>query len=148
MLVALCALSFSMYQGWLQREYLRLSIQPRMTASFFYNNDGAGFMFGGTGIGYASLKTFEVLVDGKPVPNWLEMCHALGYQSPPKFEFVVPRPETLFKPDSYNKVFWIPAGPDSEELKLKVGRISIKACYCSIYDECRRWTPEAGLRLA
>lgn len=134
--VAVCALLFSVYQGWVQREFLKLSVQPRMTISFFYNAEGAGYMFGGTGIGYASLKTFEVLVDGQHQPNWLEMCHALGFTSPPQFEFVVPRPQTIFKPDSYNKTFWIGAGPQAEELKLKSGRIVVNACYCSIYDEC------------
>ena len=107
-----------------------------MTVSLYYNDEGAGFMFGGTGIGYATLKTFEVLVDGKPQPSWLEMCRTLGLSSAPTFEFVVPRPETVFKPDSYHKVFWIPQGPQSEELKLKAGRILIRACYCSVYDEC------------
>jgi hypothetical protein len=137
-LIALCALGFSIYQGFLQRQFLKLSVRPRMTISFFYNNDGAGFMFGGTGIGYATMKTFEVLVDGKPQSSWIEMCRTLGFASPPRFEFTVPRPETVFKPDTYNKVFWIPSGPQSDELKSKAGRIFIRTCYCSVFDECWR----------
>jgi hypothetical protein len=137
-LIALCALGFSVYQGYLQRQFQRLSVRPRMTISLFYNNDGAGFMFGGTGIGYATLKTFEVSVDQKAQSTWLEMCRTLGFASAPTFDFVVPRPETVFKPDSYEKIFWIPAGPQAEELKLKAGRVLIKACYCSVFDEC--WT--------
>lgn len=107
-----------------------------MTVSFFYNAEGAGFMFGGTGIGHAILKTFEVFVDEKPQPDWADMCRALGFASRPTFEFVVPRAEAVFNPDSYNKTFWIPAGPQAEELKLKVGRVLIRACYCSVYPEC------------
>lgn len=136
--IAFCALGLSIWQGWLQRQYWRLTVQPRMTISFFYNNDGAGYLFGGTGIGYATLKTFEVLVDSRPQANWLEMCHSLGFQSPPKFQFVVPRPGTIFKPDSYDKVFWIPAGQQADELKREASRIAIRACYCSIYNECWR----------
>jgi hypothetical protein len=119
-------------------QFQKLSVQPRMTASFFYNNDGAGFVFGGTGIGYATLKTFDVLVDGKPQPNWLEMCRALNFASAPTFDFSVPRPETVFKPDIYNKVFWVPFGPQSQKLMLKSGRILIRACYCSVFAECWR----------
>jgi hypothetical protein len=136
--IALCALSFSIYNGWLQRQSQKLSVRPRMTVSFFYNDQGSGFLFGGTGIGYATLKSFDVLVDGKAQHNWTEMCRALGFATKPSFEFVVPRPETIFKPDSYEKVFWIASGPYSEELKLKADRIIIKSCYCSIYDECWR----------
>jgi hypothetical protein len=134
--ISFCALAFTVYQGYLQREFLRLSIQPRMIVSFFYNEQGSGFMFGGAGIGYANLKVFEVFVDGKAQSSWLEMCHALGFAAGPRFEFVVPRPDTVFKPDSYDKVFWIASSPDSEELKLKHGRILIRACYCSVFDEC------------
>lgn len=39
-------------------------------------------MFGGTGIGHAILKAFDVSVDGKPQANWYEMCRALGFASP------------------------------------------------------------------
>jgi len=134
--IALCALMFTVQQGCLQREYWRLTAQPHMTVSFFYNDEGAGFMFGGTGIGHAILKTFEVFVDGKPQSNWTEMCRTLGFASKPTFEFVVPRPEAVFNPDSYNKTFWIPSGPQAEELKLKTSRVLIRACYCSIYPEC------------
>jgi hypothetical protein len=135
-LIALLALVFTIYQAYLQRQFQKASVRPRMTISFFYDNDGAGFMFGGTGIGYSTMKTFEVLVDGKPQPDWTEMCRALGFASKPTFEFTVPRRETIFKPDSYNKVFWIPSGPQAEELKLKSGRIQIRTCYCSVFDEC------------
>jgi hypothetical protein len=135
-LIALCALGFSIYQGYLQRQFLKLSVRPRMTISLFYNDDGAGFMFGGTGIGYATMKTFEVLVDEKPQSSWFEMCRALGFASAPRFEFTVPRPESVFKSDSYNKVFWIPSGPDADELKSKSSRIFIRACYCLVFDEC------------
>lgn len=116
--------------------FQKISVRPRMTISLFYNDEGAGYMFGGTGIGYATLKAFEVLVDGKPQSNWSEMCRALGFATEPAFEFVVPRRETVFKSDSYGKVFWIPSGPQSEELKLKAGRIFISACYCSVFNEC------------
>jgi hypothetical protein len=139
--IAVCALGFSVYQSYLQRSFLKLSVRPRMTISLFYNDDGTGYMFGGTGMGYATLKTFEVLVDGSPQLSWLEMCRALGFATPPHFDFTVPRSETVFKPDSYNKVFWIPSGPQSEELKSKAGRIAIRACYCSVFEEC--WTVDS-----
>jgi len=64
------------------------------------------------------------------------MCHTLGFAAAPTFDFNVPRPDVVYKPDSYEKVFWIPSGPYSEELKLKHGRILIRACYCSVFDEC------------
>ncbi|MGA3328926.1 MAG: hypothetical protein ABSF45_31130 [Terriglobia bacterium] len=107
-----------------------------MMIGFYYNNEGAGFMFGGDGVGNAVLKTFEVLVDGKPQSDWLEMCRALGIAGTLGAEFTVPQPEIVFEPHSLKKTFWIPPGPNAEELKLKVDRIVVRACYCSIYPEC------------
>lgn len=146
LVISLCAFLFTLYQAYLQRQYLRLSVRPRMTISFFYNNDGAGYMFGGTGIGYATLKSFEVLVDGKPQPDWAEMCRALGFATRPTMEFVVPRREGVFKPDSYNKIFWIPSGPQSDELIAKHGRTFVRACYCSVFeDECWQVNTRGGV---
>ena len=57
-----------------------------------------------------------------------------GFKSSPKFEFV--RPGRIYQVDSYSKIFWVPKGKLDEELRNKKSRIEIRACYCSIYDEC------------
>jgi hypothetical protein len=144
-LIALCALAFTMYQGYSQRQFQRLSIRPRMALDFFYDDEGAGFRFGGTGAGYATLKTFEVLVDGKPQSNWANMLRALGFSSIPEFEFLVPDPDSVYGPNSFKQHFWIRRGPQAEELKLKIDRILIKACYCSASDECWIADSHSGL---
>jgi hypothetical protein len=139
MAIALCALVFSVYQACEQRNFQKLSARPRLIVSFNYNNAGAGITFGNFGIGYAMLKSFEVLVDGKPQPNWEEMCRALGFgPTAPTYDFLVPSTDSVIKPDSSEKIFWIHEGPQAEELKLKIARIQIRSCYCSIYDECRQ----------
>lgn len=91
-------------------------------------------MFGNTGIGPAYLHWFQILVDGKPKPSWLAMGAALGLKNHPKFDFV--RPGRVYKPDSYNKHFWVQPGPLDEEIRSQHKRIELKACYCSIFDEC------------
>jgi hypothetical protein len=144
-LIALCALTFAIYQSLLQRQFLRLSVRPHMIISFNYDNDGAGFMFGNTGMGYGTIKTFEVLVDGRPQPNWQEVCRTLGFASSPAFEFLVPYPEEVLKPDSVHRSFWMPYGPEAEELKLKKERIFVKVCYCSVFDECWKVDSRSGL---
>ena len=136
--ISFCALAFTVYQGYLQRQFVKLSFQPSMMIGFYYNDEGTGYMFGDSGIGPATLKTFEVLVDGKLQPTWLEMCRALEFATPPHFDFVVPRPEIVYKPNSFEKLFWIRSGPDSEQFKLKVGRVPVTACYCSVFGDCWR----------
>jgi hypothetical protein len=86
-IIALSALFFSVNQAREQRRFQKLTVRPLMTVGFVYNKDGAGFMFGDTGIGYAMLKSFEVLVDGQPQTDWMEMCRALGFAAPPTYTF-------------------------------------------------------------
>src|SRR5258708_37911062 len=144
-LIALSALTFAIYQSLLQRQFLKLSVRPRMTASFYYNNEGAGYLFGNTGMGYGTLKTFEVSVDGKPQPSWQEMCRALGFALSPTFTFGVPYTEDVIKPGDHYKTFWIPYGPEADEIKSKSKRILIRACYCSVFDECWRVSSDKAL---
>jgi hypothetical protein len=134
MFIALCALFVSIYNSYLNRNYLRKSTKPEMLVSFFYNDQGSGFMFGNVGLGSAYLNWFQILVDGKPQSSWLAMGGALGFSSPPHFEFV--KPGRIYQINSYNKHFWAPSGPLDDELRKNRSRIKIRACYCSIFDEC------------
>lgn len=59
--IALCALVFSLYAAWLERDHKRRISRPEMLASFFFDQDGSGFMFGNIGLGPARLKWFQVL---------------------------------------------------------------------------------------
>jgi hypothetical protein len=136
--ISFLALALAIYQGYLQRDFLRVSNRPRMVVSFYYNDKGSGFLFGDRGMGHATLKVFEVLVDGRAQVSWLEMFHTLGFAAAPPFQFVVPRPEAIYKPDSEEQVVWLDPGPYSEEMKQKQGRILVRACYCSVFDECWR----------
>ena len=133
-LVALCALLLAVYTSWLNRDYLRRSNRPEMQVSFFFSDEGSGFLFGNTGLGPAYLEWFQILVDGKPQPSWLAMGGALGFKRPPTFKFV--RPGRTYQINSYNKTFWVPPGPLDQELRANRRRIEIRACYCSIFDEC------------
>ena len=72
-LIALVAFILSIYNSWLNRDYLRRTNRPEMLVSFFYNDEGSGFMFGNVGLGQSYLKWFQILVDGKPQPSWLDM---------------------------------------------------------------------------
>ena len=114
-IVALAALLLSIYNGWLNRDYLRKSTKPEMLVSYFYNDTGSGFMFGNVGLGPAYLEWFQIMVDGSPQPNWLSMGETLGLKEPPDFEFV--RPGRIYQIDSYNKIFWVPAGSLDNELR-------------------------------
>jgi hypothetical protein len=135
-LIALCALALTIYQAYLQRQFQRVSAKPKLLITLYHAKDGVGYYFGNGGLGPLTLKTFEVAVDGKPQRDWGEMCQALGVVPGPDYSYVNPRPGTVIKPDQIRKLFWIDNGPRSEDFFSKSSRISMKACYCSLFDEC------------
>ena len=133
LLIAFCALGYTIYQGYLNRDYLRRSNRPHMTASFFFNEEGSGFYFGNSGVGQAHLVWFQILVDGNPQQNWPTMLRSLGFPVQPAFAGV--RPGARWKPDSWKKIFWFDPGSADQMLRERHSRVELRACYCSIFEE-------------
>lgn len=131
--VSLSAFALTLYTSYLGREYLRRSQRPRMQASYFYNDEGSGFMFGNVGVGPAYLSWFQIQVDGVPQSDWRAMGGPLGLKSPPHFEFN--RPGPVYRVDSYTKHFWISPGDLDNEFREQNKRVNLVACYCSLFDE-------------
>jgi hypothetical protein len=96
--IAIYALVISSFQVHAIRRHQRLSVIPWLGISFYYNEEGAGWVLDRSGTGPALLQTFEVFVDGIPQPHWLAAGYALSLPPPPNLEFTVPRSGTLLTP--------------------------------------------------
>jgi hypothetical protein len=72
---AITAVAVSLYQAALAREQLRASAWPYLAQS---NSFSGGQPYLRTvrndGLGPARVRSFSVLVDGRPVPNWTRPC--------------------------------------------------------------------------
>ena len=75
---ALCAVAVSLYQAALVREQQRASAWPYLNQSNSYV-PGQPYtrQVVNQGVGPARVRSFEVLVDGRPVPSWDEAVQAL-----------------------------------------------------------------------
>ena len=138
--IALCALVATIQQGYAVRQHQRLSMIPWLGFSFDHNEKGAGLTMDQSGPDSALFRTFEVFVDGVPQPHWNAVAGALGLPGGTRYDFSVPYPRTLFAPGRQAKIFWIAPGPAAEALRQQANRLSIVACYCSLYKECWRVT--------
>ncbi len=95
------------------------------------------------GVGPAQVRTFEVLVDGVPVPNWRALraacCAAVadvvdsGLTASSAVGAVLPA-------NKDRVVFELQRSPINERLfdsfVGSLGRLEVRACYCSVFDEC------------
>lgn len=144
--IALAALGLSIYTAWLDRDYLRRSHRPQMGGSFWFNENGSGYEFGNLGVGPAYLKWFQAEVDGKPQGSWGEMINALqlsdGKETPDvtvsMAEFMRwNNPRNIYASgQTYIHLTVIPSKPEPLFRAQAEKRVNLRACYCSIFDEC------------
>ena len=142
MLVALCALMLSIFQGYATRKHARLSVRPLVTISGAVNEHGSGWKLGNTGLGPGLVRWFEVTVDGKPVHNWLEFGQAVGLPEGFQFRYWVPSRATTIPPQEPKEFFWVQPGPADQALRSTQAKVTMRMCYCSLYEEC--WLATGG----
>ncbi len=71
--ISICALLLTMYQAWATRKHNRLSVQPRLSTQSQIERDVTEeriirviATLSNSGLGPAIIKSFEILVNGKP----------------------------------------------------------------------------------
>jgi hypothetical protein len=135
---AICAVAVSLYQAALSREQQRASAWPSLSQSNSYV-EGQPYtrQVENQGVGPARIRSFEVLVDGRPVRDWDAAVKALTGK---------PNSELVYT--SFGRGTVLPAGAARTLLRLPPGdqarafwvgaqtRLETVICYCSIYDEC------------
>jgi hypothetical protein len=144
-IAAISAVAVSIYQSAIARAQLRASAWP-------YVQQGNGWVPGqpyirvasNEGIGPARIRSFSVLVDGKPVPTWAAVMQGLVSEVDPKLVY-----------SSFGRGSVLPAGQSRTLLTLPDGKIAQAfwvaaqsrlvtiTCYCSVYDEC--WVADSRL---
>ena len=101
------------------------------------------------GVGPAKIKTFALLYDGQPMRSGLDLlrhCCGLGMtdaditrQLPHGYEFSMVD-ETVLRPGEDNVVLGVHREPTAPEIPQRLianlHRVSFRACYCSVLNEC------------
>src|SRR5437773_6799887 len=138
-IVALCSFGLSMYVAYLNRSHQRLTVRPHLQIGFYYNAQGAHFSLDNWGLGPAQLKWFEVTVDGKPQRTWREVLNTLGVAKNVAFQQSIPARGILMQPGKIGQstdILSVPRGAPTEALIKARDRLTLRACYCSLYEEC------------
>lgn len=136
LIVAAFALFLTIYEGCATRKHNKLSVKPIMFVSFEFNEEGTGWLALNSGVGPGVLKWLEVKVDGKPARTWNDILPALGVSDCFEYTFATTSGNVL-NPGETKRVFWLePKSPAERSLREGMGRLRIRYCFCSIYDEC------------
>jgi hypothetical protein len=137
---AVCAVAIALYQAALAREQQRASAWPFLAQSNSYlNGQQYTRQIENQGVGPARVRSFQVLVDGKPAHDWSSVVRAL-----------IDQPDSALSYYSFGRGSVVPAGATRVLLTLPPGnqarsfwqaaqtRLETVICYCSVYDECWR----------
>ncbi|MBU2883337.1 hypothetical protein KO525_14365 [Psychrosphaera sp. B3R10] len=128
LLIGLVTAFTSIYSAYIDREYSRASVWPRLEIFRSHNHDSFSYTIKNNGTGPALIHDAKVLNGTTYIKYWQEI---------PQFKSFVQShisnrtlsPQNTISPLVYN-------GEHAKEFKMADESIQIELCYCSIYDEC------------
>ncbi|HEY2346785.1 MAG TPA: hypothetical protein VGH80_13060 [Xanthomonadaceae bacterium] len=131
--VGLLALAVSAYTAQVQREQVRAQVWTRL---FFANSDvDRTLMVMNKGVGPASIQSVRIYVDGKAQPDWAHVYAALGLPMPEQRVDSTLNGIVVAANERINYLQFAHAD-DWAAFKSRAGRVKLRACYCSVLDEC------------
>lgn len=128
LLIGLVTAFTSIYSAYVDREYARASVWPRL--EIFRSFDGNSFSYGvnNNGTGPALIKYAKIKDGSKYIKAWKEIK---------AFQDIIQSHishRTLPPQNSITPVYY--KGEDVKTFVKADSSISIELCYCSIYEEC------------
>ncbi len=142
-LIGLLALCVSAYTASIQRQQAKAQVWTHLT---FANSDTEqALLVLNKGVGPARMGSFRMYVDGRPQHDWEGVMDALGRKAPHDMEqstiggSVIAANEKL-------EYLRLPTKDDWTAFHALRSRIRLRACYCSVLDECRLYDERATRR--
>jgi len=128
LLIGLVTAFTSIYSAYVDREYARVSVWPRL--EIFRSFNGASFSYGvsNNGTGPALIKYAKVQDGSKYIKTWKEIKAFQNIRQSHISNRTL-SPQNSITPVSYK-------GEKANTLLKADALISIELCYCSIYEEC------------
>lgn len=144
LILSLCAIVIAVYEVSILEEQKHAAVWPRLFIARNTGMDTHEVVIKNAGVGPAQILAVEVRVEGKPMRTWNEAVEAVtGEASFP-----------MGKSTITNRV--LPAGEDVYPLRMQGevanmlnasrDQLTLKVCYCSIYDRC--WVLDEGSETA
>jgi hypothetical protein len=142
LIVSVSALGVGLYTALLQRQHDRAEVWPHLELATFTSSSGAVVYLENTGIGPAIVEHVDLLVDGKPAPNWPAALNTwLGHNASISSNSTVVS-HALRAGDRVTLVA-LPNESMPPKFWDAIGRIGIAVCYRSVFGEAWSVTARA-----
>ncbi len=148
--ISAVSLTVAVEHGRIERQLVQANSWPFLQIDSNYSTHAqTRILLVNAGIGPAKLETFQVLYQGRPVPDLytlLRLCCGLAATPEDrKAQFpnglsISEEGNQVFRPGEDRSVMVVPASPErhdvSERFLKASDAITFKACYCSVFDQC------------
>lgn len=150
-IIAGCALTVSIWQGYAGRRHSLLSARPYLDIEAHFNQDSAwyGVRIRNEGLGPAIVKGLQLVVDDTVIPGndrdgWMQALQEIDLKKKPYTYNPMPG-ENIVAHGQELPLFGFTASKIEEldareaarkELRSKLPHLLFEICYCSIYEEC------------
>lgn len=136
LIVALCALVFSVTESRRSESFTRLTAMPHVAIgdSLFQNTTKIEAMNGTQNTAY--IKWIAVTVDGETVRDWDEMYSRLGVGTSTNMTFRMFWPEDVFAANSTQPLIIEKSADGANALWRERDRYNIQICFCSALGDC------------
>ena len=128
------------------RDHQRASVWPYLSVKQSYFNNRFSLTIENKGVGPALLETVDWRFDGEPITDLDQLIlDTVGEELAFSYEtYQVSNPdEDVLAAGDVVAVFAVPTREDTLAfLRTMNGRVTLEACYCSIYGDC--WVAELG----
>ncbi len=131
--VGLLALGVSGYTAYIQRQQVRAQVWPYLEAGND-DNDQSLIMYS-KGVGPAIVRTAQIFIDGKPLPDWTRVLETLGVPSH-DFQQSTLNPSVLMPGEQLKLIKFKDEDRWKQFRAAAVERMAMEVCYCSTLGEC------------
>jgi hypothetical protein len=132
-LIGLLALLVSGYTAWIQRQQVRAQVWPNLVVGYDDHERLLAVM--NKGVGPAQVRSVQVLVDGKPQPDWKHTLEALGLNAVILQQSALT--ENVLSPNEKLNFMSMENQTDYDRFRHEAGtRLDLRICFCSTLNEC------------
>jgi hypothetical protein len=136
LLIGLVTAFTSIYSAFIDREYARASVWPRLEIYRSFSGDAFSYGVSNNGTGPALIKYATIRNELKPIKRWGDINVFKNIRQSHIGNRTLPAQQSI-TPLSYK-------GEGIKSLLEADKQVSIELCYCSIYQEC--WVIDRGNR--
>ncbi|MGX5173271.1 hypothetical protein ACUR5C_04480 [Aliikangiella sp. IMCC44653] len=128
LLIGLVTAFTSIYSAFIDREYARASVWPRLEIFRSYSGDSFSYGVTNNGTGPALIKYAKIKSELKPISRWSDIDAFKNIRQSHLGNRTLPAQQNI-TPLSYR-------GEDIKAFLAADKNVTIELCYCSIYQEC------------